>query len=90
MTSYRKLKKVSPDVLWIFIRYRSYQKAICSISSTCCGVVIPILENSKLTLETIGIVGWVRLSRPVKPYRSGEKITFYITAIDDVLCLLKL
>jgi hypothetical protein len=31
MTGYRKLKKVSPDVLWIFIRYRSYQKAICSI-----------------------------------------------------------
>lgn len=27
------------------------KKAICSISSTCCGVVIPILENSKLILK---------------------------------------
>ena len=35
------------------------------------------LRKLKAYSETIGIVGWVRLSRPVKPYRGGKDNFLY-------------
>mgnify|MGYP000941495254 CR=1 FL=1 len=36
-----------------------------------------VVRKLKAYSETIGIVGWVRLSRPVKPYRGGKDNFLY-------------